>query len=209
MQSKKSHLDQQKAFYNLLSQDLNDEVVLPESELLANVTHFLMHPSELVSFCSQEPERLGWGLWRFCDSSSSDGLRLLTDSQIPLHLRRKLTGLVKTIFEQIFDPYCKAMTLSSLEVPSPLNNACSLFWDIAPLGPVKAKEAQISEACIELMQFQLALSNPACRESGLRGVEQWIGVEPKLMSEVLDSVDIESEPIVSLKNFAIDLRSLL
>ncbi|WP_282045394.1 hypothetical protein [Roseibium album] len=195
-----SHLNP--TFFELLSSEPTREVALPEETLLQDVSGLLSDPSGLVRFCAPEPERLGFAAWRFCDSSSSDCLRLLTDAAVPIETKLSLTGGLKTLFAELFDPHCDPVLQHSLEPGQYLNMACAMFWDIAPLGPHMAGKAGIAPACADVMRFQLTLANPACRESALSGVEQWIGVEPELMKSVLETCDFNDEPVEALRKRA-------
>ncbi|MEP3430174.1 MAG: hypothetical protein ABJN98_15920 [Roseibium sp.] len=196
-------------FFELLSRDPTEQIALSEDTLLQDVSHLLENPADLVAYCESHPKRLGWAIWRLCDSSSSDCLRLLTDSQIPEETRCQLTDNLKNLFSKLFDPHCDQVLQGSLKKGQYLNIACSLFWDIAPLGPTTARPAGIADACADVMRFQLTIANLACRESALVGIEHWIDAEPQLMAAVLKDYDVDSEPVAELQKRAVYLSGLL
>jgi hypothetical protein len=196
-------------FFEKLSREPTDQVALPEETLLQDVSRLLADPAGLVDYCKSQPERLGWAALRLCDSSSSNCLRLLTEPSLPLETRYQLTEMLKNLFSELFDQHCEKVLHRSLNPHQHLNMACSLFWDFAPLGPKTAGPAGISQACADVIRFQLTLANPACRESGLLGIEQWIDAEPSLMATVLKNYDVNGEPIAALRKLAVSLIELL
>ena len=118
--------------------------------------------------------QMNQAFWFLVSSGNSDYMFCLSDSSLPLALRRRALRSFVPLFEQVMVPRCTPV-LSHLDEPgaSPLNSACYMWWDLLPLNA-----AEDDDEVLSVLGWLLAIPHDACRESALHGLGHMIFRNP-------------------------------
>jgi hypothetical protein len=180
-------------FLDRLARPLSEDVDLAKGPLAPHVAALLSDPESLVKACDHDTERLGWAVWRFCESSSSDCLRVLADNALPLAERQDLVRALSSAFDTWFRPFCADAVLARIDQPSHLDYTSARFWDLAPLGPQTAADAGIADQCHAVMTEQLNHPHTRIKECGLLGIEIWMDTLPDFMRRTVSDFSVKSD----------------
>jgi hypothetical protein len=146
--------------------------------------HFHGTPAELAALFIHTMQCCKWDLAAFSDAQVDCGLNFILnnscsdiaidvkDESLGVDVRMSLLRSIKTLYADCYEERC-APVLSHFDEPgaTPLNHTCYMLWDVSPLLYWREDPncALFDEVLVEVLQFALALKNPACIESALHG----------------------------------------
>jgi len=172
---------------------------------------FDAEPAMIVELIRQTLVGSGVDLMRFSDKQVNTGLyHIFSNSSIVFALQdplvpaadRKATILaIKALYTECFAKRARPV-LSHLHEKgrSPVNSICYMLWDATPIGSWgHVAGCEYFDLALEVIEFALYLSNPACVESALHGlghmgngnsrrvhriIDQWLAQKPTVRPEL-------------------------
>jgi hypothetical protein len=146
-------------FYDVQVADLIFSVA--DDVALGYVTEAFERAPELIGRFSDE--ELCGGLWFLVHDSG-----FLAAPHLSVEERLRAIRTTAALYRDLFEPRCTSALSHLDEAASPLNGPCYMWWDIGPFFGGTA--APLLEACVDVMEGALGLSNDARRESALHGL---------------------------------------
>ena len=140
-----------------------DELIFSicDAVALGYVTEAFERAPELIGRFSDE--ELCGGLWFLVHDSG-----FLAAPHLSVEERLRAIRATAALYRDLFEPRCTSALSHLDEAASLLNGPCYMWWDIGPF--FGGTPAPLLEACLDVMEGALALSNDACRESALHGL---------------------------------------
>jgi hypothetical protein len=141
---------------------------IEQAELIANT---LEHCGcDLAKFSERQ---VNFGLEYIFNNSCSDVVFALMNESVPMQLRLRAIGAIKTLYRDCFTSRC-APVLGHLDEPGAniLNHVCYMLWDASPLSywENRPNREVFYGAVVDVLEEALTLPNPACVESALHGL---------------------------------------
>lgn len=180
----------------------------------ANIIEFAASNDEMVYLLGRTFEQSGTDLSKYSDAQVANGLSYifftyaseavhsLIQDIVPEQKRIQAVLKLKFLYRDCFAKRCDHV-LSHVPTSNrgPLNSVCFELWEESPLGRWK-------DEAIEVMEYALYLPNPACAESGLRGLGQKTRTSSKRVTAIIDEYLARSKWLSpELRQFAIDAKA--
>lgn len=151
---------------------LSERTPQPTSQqALAYMTMLFEQPQLVLNDYSDA--QLNQGFWFLASNANSRHFYAFTDLRLPKADRLRGVRSIETLFVDIFAKRCTRHLSHIKEVGAgPLNSACYMWWDIAPLPRFRerAEFSTINQEAIHVMERCLRIDHDACRESALHGL---------------------------------------
>ena len=166
------------------------------------LVEFDANPSELVDLISYTFENCGQDLKSFNDTQLSQGFKFILENncsdvvfaimsnEVSLDARLRCIASIKILYADCFETRCMPV-LGHLNQPgNPLNAICYMLWDVSPLSfwenALRSERSILYDAVVDVLEYALRLSNPACVESALHGLGHMLSNHNERISDVFD-----------------------
>jgi hypothetical protein len=134
------------------------------------LAHLFANSHELRKYSLPQ---VGQGIWFLVgESSPAQPAHCLLKPSIPLNERANCIRAITKFFRNFVAPSAPGRVDIKTD---PFHIACYMWWDIFPTwGGSQAGEAEIHEACLEVMEQVLKLPSDLCQLSALHGLNHWL-----------------------------------
>lgn len=140
---------------------------VPDHLAVEYLTRLFEHPDEALRYYSDR--QIACGLWELGPGDS----HCVTNRDIPVEARERLTGSVETLFRDFFDKRCiPKLAHLDRDHTEPLNGICYMWWEVITWGWAgdDPDAERLAAKNLDVMEAVLRLPNPACKESALHGL---------------------------------------
>ena len=145
-------------------------------------------------------------LWDLVSLSTSDYMRCVHHSPVPVVLKCQLVASIATLYRTCFAKRC-APTLGHIDEPgaSPLNAICYMFWDIFCPDTSEADDpdsTELSQTVFSTLSEIIRIDHRACIEGGLHGLGELAYRSPKEVMGTIDTFLAECRVDDTLRGYA-------
>ncbi len=143
----------------------------PHQELVRLITATCIYcGTDLRSYSNAEVKD---GIAYIFNNSCSDVIFAIMDEQVAIQQRLEAIHAIKLLYKDCFEVRCTATLISGVgKGANPLNEICFMLWDVMPFTNwnKSAHKTALYDAAVDVLEYALTLSNPACKESALHGL---------------------------------------
>jgi len=152
--------------------------------------------------------QLSMGITYLLDGVFSDYPFALRDRPISIKARVAAIESIKQLYVQCFNKRCNTTLSHQAVSENPLNSICYKLWSATPLTYMRKhpdKEVLSINFC-EVMEYCATLSNPACVESGIRGLSKlsrYFPIAKERLQAIIDSETLTNKSLRDYAEFAV------